>query len=160
MKLITLSGKGFAIVLVILFLAIPVWVYLAVGTTGVYAWYNENVRGPTYQKLLGFRTGELTDSTNSRALWGMLDVIAAGEFERAGVRKGDVPRRVPYFSPLDGTPHLYAIGYNGRLAAVGDFYFFLEQSRGRGPVTFTVCSSSEIHDPHCERTVTIEVPAK
>ena len=155
MGLITLSRNQFLLMSVTLLLGVATC-FIAVGDMTIRALYAPEVWGLPYQRELGFNTGWFRDSAGQPTCWGITGVTNGGPLEKAGVREGDVPWRFKNAGKSD-----FASFYRrGESGAITGFYLFLERSRGRGPVEFTVCSTCGPWGGDSERRVKVEVPAK
>lgn len=158
--LFRLGPRQYAVVGLTLLIGVPTLFLGLGGSRWSYAWYYESMVGRDLRKVLGFETGTLKhDSGERTSWWGITAVSSGGAFEQAAVRAGDVPLRVSYVSTVDGTRKLRMIWYHGETDAITSFYEFLERSRGRGPVSFTVCAVELIDTVPCpEREITVTVP--
>jgi len=153
MGLITLSKSQFLLTSVTLFLGIGALITY-VSSPALYALYAQASWGKPYQGKLGFTTGWFRDSGGQPTCWGIIEVAKGGAFEAAGLRRGDVPRRFKNAGSAD----FFTLYHRGESGAISGFYSFLERSRGKGPVEFTVCSGCDDWERDNERRITIEVP--
>ncbi len=156
-------NRQFGILSSVLFFVLPTcWILVFAPPSLLSGLLAEHALGPRFWTLLGFETGVLSASGSGESSWGITRVVPGGAFDRAGIAAGDVPIRVTCCRDWGVPMHLHPIWYHGRYGAMAEFYTFLRDHAGQGPVNLTVCQVSP--DPcsdlcaSTERTIQLEVP--
>jgi S1-C subfamily serine protease len=139
----TLSLSHWWVLAFALFVTIPVVLGFAF-LNQIHAWYLREFVAPGLERDLGFRGGPITivDSGKPYGWWGILSVTPGGEFDRAGIRAGDVP-----------------IGYQHGVES--GFLSDLHHARGSSVTLSFVSGRTSLSSSNGgEKRVTIAVPPK
>ena len=158
-----LSWTQFGLIFGLLFGLLPVTVFIATGLDqGVAAWFTEASNGPI-RRQLGFQTGVFKEigMNCTDFSWGITEVVAGGVFDRAGVRRGDVPFTVSWRAP-DGAKYDIRIWYHGSFGARQQFYQLFNDKPPAGPIEFSVipCSLQGKRHDDAKRQIRIALPER